>query len=483
MTVPTDVIFAFWDSDRRLFEANSWKIHVDDVLSIKSTPEAIFVSSYPLINGKRKRVLLKLRGTPETLRGYATQISYSDIPPHVPSESSVTRNQILVLLNPYSGQKKAYKHWIQDCKPIFDEAGVNYTLVETEYAQHASEIVEKMKLDDYNAIVILSGDGMVSEVLTGLLTRTDRERALKMPLLHIPAGTANALAAAVAFQAGEPFSPRGNFCPEMALMIGRPNYKPLRLYHVETAADGHKLMFLTAVWGLIADIDLGSERFRWAGLARLHMEAFIRIAQLPTVAKYRGRISYKPVLDGELTRNTRLKSREVREKLRSEYFKTKMVEKWRKGDTVAEKSSSTLQRAFEDSNNLSYKFPRLEDPVPSDWTVIEGDYAFVCLSSISHIGSDLPYCPSAKLDDEVMYLSLVDWRTIKSRFHIAHLLITIDQCLHLDHECLQIIPVTACRVEPAEGSGGYVAIDGEPVTSGSSFQVTTTHLTATVIGR
>lgn len=46
-----------------------------------------------------------------------------------------------------------------------------------------------------------------------------------------------------------------------------------------------------------------------------------------------------------------------------------------------------------------------------------------------------------------------------------------------------MIPVLACRVEPAENAGGYVAIDGEPVTSGSSFQVVSTALTATVIGR
>lgn len=49
--------------------------------------------------------------------------------------------------------------------------------------------------------MVLSGDGMISEVLTGLTSRTDRERALKLPILHVPAGTANALAAAVAYQA------------------------------------------------------------------------------------------------------------------------------------------------------------------------------------------------------------------------------------------------------------------------------------------
>lgn len=52
----------------------------------------------------------------------------------------------------------------------------------------------------YEALVLLSGDGTVNEVLSGLLTRADRLRALRLPLLHVPAGTSNALAAAVAFQ-------------------------------------------------------------------------------------------------------------------------------------------------------------------------------------------------------------------------------------------------------------------------------------------
>jgi len=122
--------------------------------------------------------------------------------------------------------------------------------------------------------------------------------------------------------------------------------------------------------------------------------------------------------------------------------------------------------------------------VPAEWETIEGEFVFVCLTSMSHIGSDLPYHPSAKLEEEVFYLSFVDWRTLKSRLHMAHLMITIDRCSHLDHRCLQVIPVLACRVEPAQGTGGYVALDGEAVCGpGSRFQVTASKLRATVVAR
>ena len=69
----------------------------------------------------------------------------------------------------------------------------------SERAGHAVEIVQALVLDDYVGIAMLSGDGLVSEVLHGLLTRPDRDRALRVPLLHLPCGTSNALAAAVAY--------------------------------------------------------------------------------------------------------------------------------------------------------------------------------------------------------------------------------------------------------------------------------------------
>jgi hypothetical protein len=80
-------------------------------------------------------------------------------------------------------------------------------------------------------------------------------------------------------------------------MCAKPAFRALRLYHVrlnysqiavnfnfyaffkvQTAENGEFPMFMTAGWGLMADIDLGSERFRWMGMIRLHIEAFIRIA-------------------------------------------------------------------------------------------------------------------------------------------------------------------------------------------------------------
>lgn len=54
----------------------------------------------------------------------------------------------------------------------------------------------------------------------------------------------------------ETFPPRGVFCTEMASMIVRPRYLPLRISHVQTERDGDRAMFMSITWGLIADIGL-----------------------------------------------------------------------------------------------------------------------------------------------------------------------------------------------------------------------------------
>jgi len=45
----------------------------------------------------------------------------------------------------------------------------------------------------YDGIVVLSGDGLIHEVLNGLGQRSDAVTALAMPVAQIPTGSANAL--------------------------------------------------------------------------------------------------------------------------------------------------------------------------------------------------------------------------------------------------------------------------------------------------
>ncbi|CAG9540218.1 unnamed protein product [Cercopithifilaria johnstoni] len=441
---------------------------------------------FPVIK-KRRRLLRSLftfncEDTVKNANKFIIRKITASRAPHLTTGVIRLRRHVLVIVNPFSGQKRGLKLWETHVEPILQIANINYDIVKTVHRKHAIKIARHLKLDNYDAVAAISGDGLILELISGFLMRQDRERALKMPLAHIPGGTSNGLAASICFQCNEPFPPRGIFCTEMAVMLARPRYLPLRINHVQTEHDGNKAMFMSLTWGLIADIDIGSERFRWAGMARLHMEAFLRIAKLPQVAHYKGRISYLPVHDDALQRSAKLWNDLEREKYAKRHFEYRPVESFM--DSECGEASGSISNSFPifRSDDLM-QVPALCEPVGSDWDMLEGYFVYVCLTSLSHLGSDVPYLPCARLDDDFIYLTYIDWNNVKSRFEVAKMMLGINDCSHLTYSFLQIVPVRACRVEPLGNCGGYIAIDGEPITSGSAFQVIPTKHCATVIGR
>ncbi|VDM47272.1 unnamed protein product [Toxocara canis] len=492
--LPAEHELRFWITPTKYF-----MILYDDIISIsiatkdvngytRDVGTELCLVVYPVVNKRRTSLNVKISfenvNIAEQWRQLISNATVAPLAPHFPKSTMPRkRRKILVIVNPFSGQKKALKMWEEETEPIFSAAQLDYDIILTERVRHATDIAKNLILDQYDCVAVVSGDGLVLEVIEGFLMRSDRIRALKMPIAHIPGGTSNGLAAAICFQCNEPFAPRGIFCLEAALMVARPRYLPLRICHVQTERDGDKAMFMSATWGLVADIDIGSERFRWAGMVRLHIEAIIRIAQLPTMAYYRARVSYLPVDDKRLKRATRLRHIVNRKRFGKNHFKYDEVENIDVEFTLG-RPADDISEALCDADLLdSYRMPSLKEPVPNDWVTIEGEFVYACAVNISHLGSDLPYLPSCRLDDPILYLTILDWNTVKSRLQVGLMMITIDGSRHLAYPCLQIIPVRGCRIEPLDGCGGHIAVDGEPITSGTAFQVVPSKYCATVVGR
>lgn len=55
-----------------------------------------------------------------------------------------------------------------------------------------AELAEKMDLD-YDAIIVLSGDGGIHEVINGLAKHAQPYKAVQIPIAQVPTGSANAL--------------------------------------------------------------------------------------------------------------------------------------------------------------------------------------------------------------------------------------------------------------------------------------------------
>lgn len=64
---------------------------------------------------------------------------------------------------------------------------------DTTHHKHATDIARELELGKYDAIVTMSGDGLVYEVLNVLAEHKSPREALKTPITPIPTGSGNGL--------------------------------------------------------------------------------------------------------------------------------------------------------------------------------------------------------------------------------------------------------------------------------------------------
>ncbi|CAB1313586.1 unnamed protein product [Coregonus sp. 'balchen'] len=97
----------------------------------------------------------------------------------------------------YGGHWLYGKHWKantlfeKNAAPILHLAGVEVTLVKTDYEGQAKKLMELMEQTDM--LIVAGGDGTLQEVITGLLRRADQESFSKTPIGFIPLGSHNSL--------------------------------------------------------------------------------------------------------------------------------------------------------------------------------------------------------------------------------------------------------------------------------------------------
>ncbi len=83
------------------------------------------------------------------------------------------KRKILILLNPFSGHGAAAANW-EVARVILEKCYVDMTIIRTERAQHAYEIVHNdLKPGEYIGLVTVSGDGLIHEVVNGIYRRKD----------------------------------------------------------------------------------------------------------------------------------------------------------------------------------------------------------------------------------------------------------------------------------------------------------------------
>uniref|UniRef100_A0A665V9C2 sphingosine kinase n=1 Tax=Echeneis naucrates TaxID=173247 RepID=A0A665V9C2_ECHNA len=325
--------------------------------------------------------------------------------------------RVMILVNPHSGRGQALHLFTGHMQGMLTEAAVPYTLVITEHQNHAREVVRKADLSQWDALVIMSGDGLLFEVINGLMEREDWREAIQTPLGILPGGSGNALAASVHHYSQSPPAWNEELLLSCGFMLCKGLVGSLDLVSVHLASRQRLFSFLSLAWGFVADVDIESEKYRHVGAIRFLMGTLVRLASLRV---YQGKLAYLPVkeVDGKA-------------------------------------------RVLVDS-----LLPDLDQPVPESWTVVrEEDFVLVLAIYQSHLAEDLWTAPGAMADDGLIHLFYVTAGI--SRPALLRLFLAMEKGAHMACGCPHLVyeKVKALRLEPVSPQG-MITVDGEMVEYG-----------------
>lgn len=351
------------------------------------------------------------------------------------SIASPTQPRFLVILNPFSGTKKSVEKYRKYVEPMFEMAGITVVKeIITERRNHAKEEIQFFDLSQITGIVTGGGDGIIFEVVNGLMSRQDYETAIKTPIGAIPTGSGNGLVASLMYELGEEFS-----VTNAAFQIIRGGIQTIDLATVHTTTET-VYMFLMVAWGLVADVDIESEAFRrLGGQIRDTLGALKCIAQKKL---YHGRLSYLPIEEDEPGSSP---------------------------PPVGVTGSSTPPDGVTGSclpscGPPTALLPSLTDPVPSNWKTIETNFVTMMTMMVPVMGDKFMAHPDLQLGSGEFYLIYI--QDDVKRGAILSMLLSMENGDYIKSDKVRIIRTRACRIEPLTAPG-TLTVDGEMMEYGA----------------
>ncbi|KAK7319612.1 hypothetical protein RJT34_04335 [Clitoria ternatea] len=350
--------------------------------------------------------------------------------------------RLFVFVNPFGGRKTATNIFRDQVKPLFEDAQVQFTLQETKHQLHAMQVVQSLDFSKYDGIVCVSGDGILVEVVNGLLQRDDWDTAIKMPLGVVPAGTGNGMAKSLLDSVGDPCT-----VADAVLAIIRGHKRSLDVATIKQEETRY-FSVLTLAWGIVADIDIESEKYRWMGSPRIDFYALTRIIHL---RHYIGSLYFVPAPGfeayGEPTS-----------------YPGSSASKGSNSDPI-DVEPVKLQR-------LSYKGPEifLEN---LSWRGLSGPFISVWLHNVPWAAENTKAAPDAEFSDG--YLDLILVKNCP-KLSLLSLMSELNNGGHVKSPYVMYLKVKAFILEPGPRVGhqkkeGIIDVDGEVLARGKgSYQ-------------
>ncbi|KAL3974422.1 zinc finger protein ZIC 2 [Sarotherodon galilaeus] len=309
------------------------------------------------------------------------------------THSPLRPHRLLVFINPFGGKKKGREIYHSLVAPLFELAGISSHVIVTERANQARDHLLKKDLTGFDGVVCVGGDGMFSEILHGLIGRTQQEAGLcetdpavtLQPCpLHIgiiPAGSTDCVCYATV----------GVIDPvTSALHIIIGDSQPLDVCSVHHASTLVRYSVSLVGYGFYGDVLAESEKHRWMGPLRYDYSGTVVYL---SNRSYAGIVQYLPA--DPLLSSPRDKTRCL------------------SGCNVCSRSTERLFPHTSDSGSLySSHFSQYSNDSEGEWVSVEGRFRCVSLTCMSSscARSPLGLSPSAHLADGTGDLILV-WDT------------------------------------------------------------------------
>ncbi|XP_017337775.1 sphingosine kinase 1 isoform X1 [Ictalurus punctatus] len=383
--------------------------------------------------------------------------------------------RFLVLINPQSGKGQAQAMFNNHIQHMLQEADITYTLQITERQNHAREMVREADLSQWDAVVIMSGDGLLFEVVNGLMEREDWEKAIQTPLGVLPGGSGNALAASIHYYTGAQPVSGEDLLVNCGFMLCKGLVSHLDLTSVCMASSQRLFSFLSLAWGFVADVDIESEKYRYVGAARFTMGTLVRLTSLRV---YKGKLAYLPAEESQfppspaqpVSFTNDSNSSSVHSSIHSHLSRNSNCQNHLLHNSC--NSNNAHKPKFNGQPPVTTQGPPdsllvpLDQPVPAHWTVVkEEDFVLVMAVYQSHLAEDLIAAPASRLEDGIIHLIYV--KAGISRQALLRLFLAMEKGAHLSTNCpfVVYVKVRALRLEPYSPKG-TITVDGEVVEYG-----------------
>jgi hypothetical protein len=288
---------------------------------------------------------------------------------------------------------------------------------------------------------------------------------------------------------------------------------PLDIIKTETPEPHYS--FLAIVFGIVADVDIESELFRYLGDLRFSIMAVKKIIQRNT---FSCKLWYLPVdgsVDGSNVCNSRvgenvqlsdgtskcqgedgqnLEDGKLEDgNLKDGNLKDGNLSNGILNDGTLDKSKSSCDSKDEklgdhlkdgklgdmdDANSangltsdgilgndslatcIPSKFlPNFEEPIPESWKLIEADFVGLLFISTTHIGKGTFCVPDGGFGDGIIHCMSLNGDI--SRTNLLNVLAKLDAGEHLSVPGVSMLKARAFRIEPQSASSEIITIDGE----------------------